>query len=187
MEVVCGYERITQMNRFLDKGVQSVLNKKINKDSLVCVTDFIIGNDYCEVASPFLVNGLQAHVKRRGVLRQDPQYMLCKIISQIMLIEKKSIHKNFTEKYKELAYFMRLVMLYPLNKIEHIKLVVKKCDEFKKTLLTVLKEVSPYGPHSYVSSFLYHDTPELYEKRITETEKIVELLASCKEMYINML
>lgn len=187
MEVVCGYERITQMNRFLDKSVQRALNEKINKDSLVCVTDFIIGNDYREVASPFLANGLQAQVKRRCVLRQDPQYMLCKIISQIVLIEKKSIHKNFTEKYKELAYFMRLVMLYPLNKIEHIKLVVKKCDEFKKTLLSVLKEVSPYGPHSYVSSFLYHDTPELYKKRITETKKIINLVASCKVMYANML
>ena len=81
---------------------------------------------------------------------------------------------------------MRLVILYPFKKIEHIKLIIKKCDEFKKGLLTVLKEVNPYGPHSYISSFLYHDTAELYEKRITETEKIVKLLASCKEMYTNI-
>ena len=59
------------MNRFLDKGVQSVLNEKINKDVLVCVT-FYNRNDYREVASLFLANGLQAQVKKNGALRQDP-------------------------------------------------------------------------------------------------------------------
>ena len=69
---VTGYQQIQQFSQFFPKNhVKDVLSKKVGKNNVVSITDFLLGNDYTEVESPYLPTGLLEEIKSKKNLNED--------------------------------------------------------------------------------------------------------------------
>ena len=69
---VTGYQRIQQFSHFFPKiNVKDALIKKVGKNNVVTIIDFILGNDYTKIESPYLAKGLLEEVRKRNKLDKE--------------------------------------------------------------------------------------------------------------------
>ena len=179
---ITGYQRIQQFSQFFPKNlVKDVLSSKLGKNNVVSITDFLLGNDYTKVESPYLPIGLLEEIKSKKNLSKDIDAWASKAKSKILKNRTVVGENNIIESTTDV---LRFVSTYPLsNKQTFVHTVLKKCAEFYHTVLGQNKaySLSEMYPHGGAKT-----TTEYYDK-ITRNRKLFYAISETVPVYLEML
>ena len=171
---VTGYQRIQQFSQFFPKNhVKDVLSKKVGKNNVVSITDFLLGNDYTKVESPYLPTGLLEEIKSKKNLNEDIDAWVNKSKSKILKIRTVIGEDKMIELTTDV---LRFISTYPLSiKQGFVVTVLKKCLEFYHT---VLGENKDYSLSKNITAY--------YDK-ITRNRKLFYAISETVSVYLGML
>lgn len=187
---VCGYARITQAKHFIPDDVQTLLEKKMSKDTHVSMCDYLIGDDYEQVCCPHLPNGLQKQIRdiNKSSKLYDPSsflwHMIVKEKIDSVTLAQKNNAKDYYKIYGALQQLLMFIMMYPkITDATFIITLLERCDHFKKNINENLTYYSPNNDDSIMKYIYTPDDEESYKKRCAESMKMMKLIDECKYMY----
>ena len=178
---VTGYQRIQQFSQFFPKNhVKDVLSKKVGKNNVVSITDFLLGNDYTKVESPYLPTGLLEEIRSRK--------NLCENVSEWSIKAKSKILKNGAavgpQIFETATDVLRFLSTYPLkSKQSFVHSVLKKCVEIYHTVLGQNKAYSL----SETSTKNGSKNITAYYDKITRNRKLFYAISETVFVYLLML
>ena len=178
---VTGYQRIQQFSQFFPKNhVKDVLSKKVGKNNVVSITDFLLGNDYTKVESPYLPTGLLEEIKSKKNLSEDIDAWVNKSRSKILKNRTAVGEDKIIESTTDV---LRFLSTYPLSiKQGFVITVLRKCSEFYHTVLGQNKAYNL----SETSTINDLKTTAYYDK-ITRNRKLFYAISETVSVYLGML
>ena len=178
---VTGYHRIQQLNQFFpENDVQKALKTKIGKNVMVVVSDFLLGNDYTRVESPYLPTGLLEEIRSKKNIYEDIGGWTSTVKSKL-LKNKEAVGDEIFESTTDV---LRFVSIYSLtNKQSFVETVLKKCAEFYHT---VLGQNKAYSLSETSTRNGAKKTTEYYNK-MTRNRKLFYAISETIIVYLGML
>lgn len=178
---VTGYQRIQQFSQFFPRNhVKDVLSRNLGKNNVVTITDFLLGNDYTKVESPYLPTGLLEEIRSRKNLCENFPEWSSKAKSKINKVNETVGPKT----YESITDVLRFVSTYPIsNKQAFVHTVLKKCVEFYHE---VLEQNKAYNLSETSTRSGAKKTTAYYDK-MTRNRKLFYAISETVPVYLGML
>ena len=196
---VTGYTRIRQLNRFLPTDIQVHLYKNIGRNSRVNMTDFLLGDDYTQVKSPYLPNELQDGIRNRTITRKEWVATVRSLLNSTTdttgldttnVAPQDCVVRSFEMlemKLRKIDYVIRYITAYPIvqDNERFLTIVVDRCLGLYEETVTELaaKEPTEFAQNTRSNCKIRaaYDRMELTARRLLKT------LDECLDVYQDLL
>lgn len=196
---VTGYTRIRQLNRFLPTDVQVHLYKNIGRNERMNVTDFLIGDDYTQVKSPYLPNELQDGIRNHEFTMKEWVFTVKSLLNDT----SKTTGLNTTNvaphdcvvrsfemlemKFRKIDYVIRYITAHPKvqNNERFLTIVVDRClGLYEETIFELdAKEPPEFEQNTRSKSKIR----AAYDKMKLMAHRLLKTLEECQDVYQDLL
>lgn len=181
---VSGYQRIQQLNHFYpdNKVFQNVLKQNIGKNEYVTVTDFLLGNDYTKIESPYLAAGLLTEIRNHKIITKRTSDWIRTIKTKILKSRGALDEDNI---FSTMIDLFRFLMIYPPSNLPIIQIGLQKCMEFN--CLMVSKVVDFQDKHGKNIDEYEEELKIDYYKMITRFRRLYVVIRECVPIFLDKL
>lgn len=196
---VTGYTRIRQLNRFLPTDVQVHLYKNIGRNERVNVTDFLIGDDYTQVKSPYLPNELQDGIRNREITRKEWANTVRSLLNSTTdttglnttnVAPQDCVVRSFEMlemKLRKIDYVIRYITAHPMvqDNERFLNIVVDKClHMYEETVTELAAKEPPEFEQNTRSNCKIHAA---YNQMELTARRLLRTLEECQDVYQDLL